>query len=73
MSMVFGCYIDMHFFADHPYSFWLCVIEYLNGSFRYIFDDERVTKEDIKRALQEQYGGEEEVFFIYSLLLLVMV
>lgn len=28
---------------------------------RYKFDDERVTKEDIKRALEEQYGGEEEV------------
>ncbi|KAJ6923886.1 ubiquitin carboxyl-terminal hydrolase 12 [Populus alba x Populus x berolinensis] len=25
------------------------------------FDDERVTKEDIKRALEEQYGGEEEI------------
>ncbi|KAK1288930.1 Ubiquitin carboxyl-terminal hydrolase 12 [Acorus calamus] len=25
------------------------------------FDDERVTKEDMKRALEEQYGGEEEV------------
>ncbi|KAJ9553775.1 hypothetical protein OSB04_017820 [Centaurea solstitialis] len=25
------------------------------------FDDERVTKEDIKRALDEQYGGEEEL------------
>lgn len=25
------------------------------------FDDERVTKEDLKRALEEQYGGEEEV------------
>ncbi|XP_047317730.1 ubiquitin C-terminal hydrolase 13-like isoform X2 [Impatiens glandulifera] len=24
------------------------------------FDDERVSKEDIKRALEEQYGGEEE-------------
>ncbi|KAF6169871.1 hypothetical protein GIB67_034263 [Kingdonia uniflora] len=24
------------------------------------FDDERVTKEDMKRALEEQYGGEEE-------------
>ena len=33
------------------------------GSFRYKFDDERVTKEDMKRALEEQYGGEEEVFF----------
>ncbi|XP_059628517.1 ubiquitin C-terminal hydrolase 12-like isoform X1 [Cornus florida] len=33
------------------------------------FDDERVTKEDIKRALEEQYGGEEEVtiFNIYFL------
>jgi len=32
---------------------------------RFKFDDERVTKEDVKRALEEQYGGEEEVrFFI---------
>ncbi|KAI7998633.1 Ubiquitin carboxyl-terminal hydrolase 12 [Camellia lanceoleosa] len=29
--------------------------------FRFKFDDERVTKEDIKRALEEQYGGEEEL------------
>ncbi|RRT65280.1 hypothetical protein B296_00018049 [Ensete ventricosum] len=28
---------------------------------RFKFDDERVTKEDVKRALEEQYGGEEEV------------
>ncbi|KAK2442153.1 ubiquitin-specific protease [Trifolium repens] len=27
---------------------------------RYKFDDERVTKEDPKRVLEEQYGGEEE-------------
>ncbi|KAK9940314.1 hypothetical protein M0R45_016982 [Rubus argutus] len=27
----------------------------------YKFDDERVTKEDIRRALEEQYGGEEEL------------
>nr|XP_016444216.1 PREDICTED: ubiquitin carboxyl-terminal hydrolase 12-like [Nicotiana tabacum] len=27
----------------------------------YKFDDERVTKEDMKRALEEQYGGEEEL------------
>ncbi|XP_044462354.1 ubiquitin C-terminal hydrolase 12-like isoform X1 [Mangifera indica] len=32
------------------------------------FDDERVTKEDIKRALEEQYGGEEEVLVFRSLL-----
>ncbi|KAJ8756255.1 hypothetical protein K2173_025067 [Erythroxylum novogranatense] len=25
------------------------------------FEDERVTKEDVKRALEEQYGGEEEL------------
>lgn len=30
-------------------------------SIRYKFDDERVTKEDMKRALEEQYGGVEEV------------
>ncbi|ONM32289.1 Ubiquitin carboxyl-terminal hydrolase 13 [Zea mays] len=28
---------------------------------RYKFDDERVTKEDTKKALEEQYGGEEEL------------
>ncbi|MBA0660596.1 hypothetical protein Goklo_012585, partial [Gossypium klotzschianum] len=27
----------------------------------YKFDDERVTKEDMKRVLEEQYGGEEEL------------
>ncbi|ONM37528.1 Ubiquitin carboxyl-terminal hydrolase 13 [Zea mays] len=27
----------------------------------YKFEDERVTKEDMKRALEEQYGGEEEL------------
>ena len=31
---------------------------------RYKFDDERVTKEDVKRALEEQYGGEEEVIYL---------
>ncbi|KAG6502702.1 hypothetical protein ZIOFF_034988 [Zingiber officinale] len=28
---------------------------------RFKFDDERVTKEDAKKALEEQYGGEEEL------------
>ncbi|CAL5343071.1 unnamed protein product [Camellia sinensis] len=31
------------------------------GAYRFKFDDERVTKEDMKRALEEQYGGEEEL------------
>ena len=31
---------------------------------RYKFDDERVTKEELKRALEEQYGGEEEVYYL---------
>lgn len=30
---------------------------------RYKFDDEHVTKEETKRALEDQYGGEEEVTF----------
>jgi hypothetical protein len=34
--------------------------------FRYKFDDERVTKEDTKKALEEQYGGEEEVSFLIN-------
>ena len=53
----------MHFcaafwwFIFHP-----CLTIWGYGSFfRYKFDDERVTKEDVKRALEEQYGGEEEV------------
>lgn len=33
--------------------------------FRYKFDDERVTKEDMKKAVEELYGGEEEVSFPY--------
>jgi hypothetical protein len=33
---------------------------------RYKFDDERVTKEDTKKALEEQYGGEEEVSFLLN-------
>lgn len=35
--------------------------------FRFKFDDERVTKEDTNRALEEQYGGEEEVIFCLHL------
>ena len=34
--------------------------------FRFKFDDERVTKEDIKKALEEQYGGEEEVKYFLN-------
>ena len=41
-----------HVFSDE--SFWILLT-------RFKFDDERVTKEDAKRALEEQYGGEEEV------------
>ena len=48
------------------YNLWrdllLFVIHLLRKlKFRYKFDDERVTKEDMNRALEEQYGGEEEV------------
>jgi len=39
-----------------------------NTRFRFKFEDERVTKEDTKRALEEQYGGEEEVIFCKHLL-----
>lgn len=48
--------------------------------FRYKFDDERVTKEDMKKALEEQYGGEEVLFveqflqnFLYSAFLLQVI
>ena len=41
---------------------------------RFKFDDERVTKEDVTKALEEQYGGEEEVLFLgYSLLKLIFL
>lgn len=44
--------------------FYDCIIfTYNSVASRYKFDDERVTKEDMKRALEEQYGGEEEVMF----------
>lgn len=39
--------------------------------FRYKFDDERVTKEDMKRALEEQYGGEEEVNIFLDLYIII--
>lgn len=42
-------------------------------AFRYKFDDERVTKEDMKRALEEQYGGEEEVVFVHFLLFIFVI
>ncbi|XP_078441990.1 ubiquitin C-terminal hydrolase 12-like isoform X1 [Wolffia australiana] len=35
------------------------------------FDDERVTKEDTKRALEEQFGGEEEVEELNSKIFIV--
>jgi hypothetical protein len=41
-------------------------IDFAKLLFRYKFDDERVTKEDMNRALEEQYGGEEEVISIWK-------
>ncbi|XP_057767965.1 kinesin-like protein KIN-13B isoform X2 [Salvia miltiorrhiza] len=42
-----------------------CLSRFLQDKLRltgwYKFDDERVTKEDMKKALDELYGGEEEV------------
>lgn len=35
---------------------------------RYKFDDEHVTKEEMKRALEDQYGGEEEVIIAYQIM-----
>lgn len=60
-------------FLFNPYVFLKKILWPL---FRFKFDDERVTKEDIKRALEEQYGGEEEVQFtnlLWILLLLVFM
>jgi hypothetical protein len=34
---------------------------------RFKFDDERVKKEDPKRALEEQYGRKEEVHYVRCL------
>ncbi|XP_047971318.1 ubiquitin C-terminal hydrolase 12-like isoform X2 [Salvia hispanica] len=42
--------------GGHYYAF---IRPTLSGQW-YKFDDERVTKEDVKNALDEQYGGEEE-------------
>ena len=49
--------LHLHFIILNCFSCWLNICL----SLRYKFDDERVTKEDTKRALEEQYGGEEEV------------
>ena len=38
-----------------------CKLTTVHDMGRFKFDDERVTKEEPKRALEEQYGGEEEV------------
>lgn len=48
------------FYKCHLYVFFFWLV------FRYKFDDERVTKEDTKKALEEQYGGEEEVTFFIT-------
>ena len=39
----------------------IIIVVFIIVFYRFKFDDERVTKEDMKRALEEQYGGEEEV------------
>lgn len=46
---------------SHFQEIFYCSCSSFGPLIRYKFDDERVTKEDIKRALEEQYGGEEEV------------
>jgi hypothetical protein len=47
-----------------------CSLLLRSTGFRYKFDDERVTKEDVKRALEEQHGGEEEVVFLWAQLVI---
>lgn len=49
------CYSLMNVDLHVPFIWWHVL-------HRFKFDDERVSKEDMKRALEEQYGGEEEVF-----------
>lgn len=44
---------------------------YIGFCIRYKFDDERVTKEEVKKALEEQYGGEEEVNLLFHLQVLM--
>lgn len=59
-----GLTLLMHTSSSIYYRFCKCTsCFFLVGYslFRYKFDDERVTKEDMKKALEEQYGGEEEV------------
>ncbi|KAL6507816.1 CSN-associated deubiquitinating enzyme Ubp12 [Orobanche gracilis] len=52
-----------HAYHTSPaFGFWRrCWFHLRARCLRYKFDDERVTKEDVKRALEEQYGGEEEL------------
>ena len=52
----------LHYIVQSLQGFVIFVIHLIcKSKFRYKFDDERVTKEDMNRALEEQYGGEEEV------------
>ena len=56
MVLSFVCH-QFYYWVPIPFTFFC----------RFKFDDERVTKEDMKRVLEEQYGGEEEVLlYIFS-------
>lgn len=58
----------LHILLNRFYGLTICGFVII-VTIRFKFDDERVTKEDMKRALEEQYGGEEEVMhcFLYCL------
>ncbi|XP_010534918.1 PREDICTED: ubiquitin carboxyl-terminal hydrolase 12-like [Tarenaya hassleriana] len=60
LTFSFFCSVLVHSGGVHGGHYYAFIRPTLSDQW-YKFDDERVTKEDMKRALEEQYGGEEEL------------
>jgi ubiquitin carboxyl-terminal hydrolase 7 len=60
LTTCFECSVLVHSGGGHGGHYYAFIRPALSDIW-YKFDDERVTKEDMKRALEEQYGGEEEL------------
>jgi hypothetical protein len=61
VGLVFWCSVLVH--DGNPYGgrFYAVIRPKLDSQQWFKFDDERVTKETTKMAVEEQFGGEEEV------------
>lgn len=57
----------MHSGGIHGGHYYAFIRPQLQSNQWFKFDDERVTKESAKKAVEEQYGGEEEVRFVSAI------